>query len=460
MSEAAPGQSFSYSISVVTTNATNTQVQMSDSLDANLEVLSVSTSAGSCSTGQSVDCTLTLRDVNPASVTIQVRVRTSTPSDTVISNVASAGGSSSRNISVRVVGTVVLTSTPVGTADTSTAVINTPTAINTIGPQQPTTPPSQPTNTPKPPSGGGGGGGGSSSSKPNPTETPPPPPAPPTPEPAVPTEPPTTQPVVVRPAVVRPPASLRTSTSAATAQPSATGVTSATSVASSELFFRIGSDWGSAYPGQEVNFTLVIRNTRAADSNGANNLRNVSLLSVLPNNLQVLGAKADRSADPTVAGNEVRYVIDQLAPGEGAEVTISSKIKGDVNAGTLLVAQGQLQYEGVSSPIFSNIVSVLVVGAAQGQPTTTATATATPSPVATATATSTVSGGLLGSAQDPTPTLTPTIAPTDVAGAAAPTQAQVPLPETSGGVPVSGVLLMGMTLLLRTWRLHRARERI
>ncbi|HMQ35226.1 MAG TPA: hypothetical protein PKD53_31195, partial [Chloroflexaceae bacterium] len=35
-----------------------------------------------------------------------------------------------------------------------------------------------------------------------------------------------------------------------------------------------------------------------------------------------------------------------------------------------------------------------------------------------------------------------------------------PLPETTAGVPLLGILLGGMTLLTRTWRLHRAKERI
>jgi hypothetical protein len=37
---------------------------------------------------------------------------------------------------------------------------------------------------------------------------------------------------------------------------------------------------------------------------------------------------------------------------------------------------------------------------------------------------------------------------------------QAPLPNTSAGIPFLGVLLLGATLLTRTIRLHRARERI
>jgi hypothetical protein len=224
-----------------------------------------------------------------------------------------------------------------------------------------------------------------------------------------------------------------------------------------DLFFRLGSDWGSAYPGQDVNFTLVIRNTRAVAANGANNLRNVALRSVLPNNVEVRGAKADRGADPAVAGNEVSYKIAQLAPGEGVELTIAARIRAGVTSGTLLVAQGQVQYDGLSAPAFSNVVSILVVGTSVGQQVPSATTVATGSPSQTPSLTAALPSSNLGGGASSAATLTPTAVPTKVAS---PPPAPAPLPETSGGVPISGFLLLGMTLFLRTWRLHRARERI
>jgi len=65
------------------------------------------------------------------------------------------------------------------------------------------------------------------------------------------------------------------------------------------------------------------------------------------------------------------------------------------------------------------------------------------------------------------PTAVPSATPTFVAsadsqpasaGAAAP--AAAPLPATSQGIPISGILLLGLTLLLRTVRIHRAQSRI
>ena len=38
--------------------------------------------------------------------------------------------------------------------------------------------------------------------------------------------------------------------------------------------------------------------------------------------------------------------------------------------------------------------------------------------------------------------------------------AAAPLPATSQGIPISGILLLGLTLLLRTVRIHRAQSRI
>jgi hypothetical protein len=236
-----------------------------------------------------------------------------------------------------------------------------------------------------------------------------------------------------------------------------------------DLFFRIASDWGSAYPNQDVRFTLVVRNTRAADDTGANTLTNLNLRSVLPDNLEVLTAQTDRT-DPTIAGQEVRYVVAQLQPGEGVELSILTRIRPTVAAGTLLVVQGQLQYDGLSQPAFSNIASVLVVGSTQ--PTAVQVITATPAPPTANTpvppvATDPATPDPAATAAPPVPSIAPTLdlrTVTPIIGQPpAPTEPPppvVPLPETSTGVPLLGVLLLGMTLFTRTWRLHRSRDRI
>lgn len=245
----------------------------------------------------------------------------------------------------------------------------------------------------------------------------------------------------------------------------------------SGTFFRLASDWGSAYPGQQINYTLVVRNTQPVSATGANDLRQLNLVSSLPNNLEVLGARADRGGNPVVSGQVVSYSLALLPPGQGVELTIATRIKAGVAAGTLLVTQGQLRYEGLTQPIFSNIVTVQVVGTLQPTSITTPTATlgaypppagsATPAPTAGGTATTVVTTGPTtgrtatsvassaptssGSAR---PTLTPTAVPVSEP------QPPTPLPETNTGVPILGILLFGMTMLTRTWRLHRARERI
>jgi hypothetical protein len=48
--------------------------------------------------------------------------------------------------------------------------------------------------------------------------------------------------------------------------------------------------------------------------------------------------------------------------------------------------------------------------------------------------------------------------PADEAGATSSRKA--PLPATSTGVPLAGLVLLGLTMVVRTVRLHRARERV
>jgi hypothetical protein len=228
---------------------------------------------------------------------------------------------------------------------------------------------------------------------------------------------------------------------------------------------RLTSDWGSAYADQDIVFTIVLGNTHPAQTVSAVNVR-----SVMPSNLRILSASASRGSDPAINGQTVTYVAPDLAPGERIEINIATRIRPNVATGTLLVVQAQATYRELNRPVFSNISTVLVVGDQQPATatatlapvvsptfTTTAvpvTATLTPSPVATATATSSV---VLGSGSSATATATPSATVVVVGGQ---TGGTAPLPNTSAGIPFLGVLLLGATLLTRTIRLHRARERI
>ncbi|MCS6883355.1 MAG: hypothetical protein RMK84_19880 [Oscillochloridaceae bacterium] len=478
VSEAAPGQQFSFAVTVVTDSTANQQVTMQDVISPELEVLSASSSSGSCNVGQTVQCTLTVNDANPATVTIQVRVRTTVAAGANIANTATAGGQTSRTVVVRVSGAPIASPTPGGPTPTPGGPTPTPggPAPTPGGPTPtpggppptpgvPPTSPPPPEPPPPPPS------GEQEPEPPAPTQPPPAPPAPPPPPPVVipelPTEPPTVAAVPPSRPIVRPTAAPRPTR--APLGPTNTpaplipiGTSTATPVTppgvTTDVFFRLASDWGSAYPGQQVNFTLVVRNTRPPAADGANTLRNLTVRSTLPANLEVLGARADRGVDPAVSGNDVNYTLDQLQSGEGVEITIPTRVRPDVLAGTLIVVQGQLLYDGLSpAPLFSNIVSVQVVGAVQPptppiaqQVTPTAVPyppPRSPTPARTATAAPTATSA-------PTATPRPTVAP------APPSPPPAPLPETSAGVPFLGIMLLGGTLLTRTIRLHRARSRL
>ncbi|MBP1465588.1 hypothetical protein EYB53_007705 [Candidatus Chloroploca sp. M-50] len=509
-SQVAQGQQFSYNISVVSTSTANQAVRLQDNLDANLEFLGLDARGGSCSGGQTIVCDLTVNSGNSASITLQVRVRPSAAVGTTINNVATAPGAETSGASIRVLGgTPGPSTTPVGPSPTAaypfptTPVVPSPTTpvgpspTTPVGPSpttpllpSPTTPPVVVPTTPPgvdptvppvvvPPAG---------EPAPPATSLPIAPPAPPTPQPAVPTEPPTPAPPPPGPTVIRPTAAPRPpsgggstgGSSAATSTPVQVTATTAVTPSpglggnqtGSDVFFRMASDWGSAYPGQIINYTLVVRNTRSAAAGGANDLRTVNMRTLLPSNLEVLGARADRGTDPTITGNEIRHAVEVLQPGESVELTINTRIKTSVTAGTLLVAQGQLTYAGRPQELFSNIVSVQVVGSTPPTvgPTFTPTVDPTstpdpgPSPVppgATAVPTSTPAPG----APSPTPVTTPPAGgqpdpqPTSEPGGKPPGETS-PLPETSTGVPLIGVLMLGLTLLTRTWRLHRAKERI
>lgn len=477
------GQSFSYSLAVTTQSDSPITLTLRDVLDANLELIEASAFGGTCFPGQTVLCTLTVSRFNPASVTLQVRVRASATEGSIIPNqavleqgslqvgvsnvvnVTVAGGTvptSSPTETPTVTATSTATNTPTATSVTPTPVstTSTPTATNTPV-VQPTSPP-RPTSPPPPPR----------PTEPLPAPTSPPTPTAPPPPVVLPTEPPPPAPVETvapRPTATprpRPPAP-PTNTPTPAASPTPTEPPAPAAFAESDLLLRLASDWGSAYAGQDIVFTIVLGNTHPAQTVSA-----VSLRSVMPSNLQVLGANASRGADPTINGQTVTYLAPDLAPGERVEVTIATRIRSDVAAGTLLVVQAQANQRDLSRPVFSNISTVLVVG---GQQVATATATATRAPAtltatvvsptagttatsAPATATATATPDIvLGGGAPPAVTTTPTTTPPAAGGASG---GQAPLPNTSAGIPFLGVLLLGATLLTRTIRLHRARERL
>lgn len=207
----------------------------------------------------------------------------------------------------------------------------------------------------------------------------------------------------------------------------------------------MASDWGSAFAGQEVNYVIAFRNTQKTGD-----LKNVQIASSLPANLQILGQKSD-VGEPQVQGNLVTLKLAALAPDKGVEIAIRAKIRDNIEAGTRLVSQAEATYDGLVQPLRSNVVTVLIVGspgpvAQAATPASSATAAATPAP-ATPTSTALPSATLAATSQ-PVATVAPTSKPAPE------------LPNTSTGVPISGFALLGLTLLLRTVRLHRSQTRI
>jgi hypothetical protein len=220
------------------------------------------------------------------------------------------------------------------------------------------------------------------------------------------------------------------------------------------------SDWGSAFPSQEINYVIAAQNTRASGD-----MRDLRISAAMPANLDVLSASASygtdprfTNVDPAVAGNNVSLKLDNLRPGEQVIIAIKTRVKAGVAVGTRIVSQAELTFTGIKLPAYSNIVTVLIVGAAPTQAAllqaASATSTLPPTPSATATASVTATPPASPTSA-PAPSASP---PANAAGAAATPRA--PLPETSTGVPIFGFVLLGMTMMLRTVRVHRAQSRL
>ncbi|HMO56558.1 MAG TPA: hypothetical protein PKC19_04315 [Roseiflexaceae bacterium] len=226
----------------------------------------------------------------------------------------------------------------------------------------------------------------------------------------------------------------------------------------------MASDWGSAFRDQELTYVIALINDRPGDA-----VRDLAITSELPANLEVVAVKvanADAPAgvsDPQLQGNSIRLGVGELKRGERIEIAITARVRSDVAVGTRIVSQSELSFAGLTLPIYSNIVTVLVVGppaAAQGVETETPTPTGTTEPTATGEPNATAD---VTATPDATGTPEPKAA--DQATATPGIVAQAPasspqLPNTSSGVPLAGFALLGLTLLTRTVRIHRDQTRV
>ncbi len=140
-------------------------------------------------------------------------------------------------------------------------------------------------------------------------------------------------------------------------------------------------------------------------------------------------------------GQKVEATRSVLAGGEEVKLRIKVRARPRDVLPVTISNQATLLYSGLSHNVFSNIVDIVV--AAKNAPTATAAPTDAPTAVPTLGAQSAAGGG-----------------PADVPPAAKPEELGTKLPQTSGGIPLSGFVLLGLTLLIHSLRAHRSRIRI
>jgi hypothetical protein len=523
---ARPGQEVDFTLNVQTTSTDEIQVEVTDNVPTVFRVMGAASPSGSgtCNvSGNNIVCGITVAANRPATLTIRAMVDTNAAQGAVTNTASAAGNgqSSSDSVSVNIAGTAVTTGpTTPGQPTTDPGQPGQPTS-DPGQPGQPTTDPGQPgqpTSTQRPdrpdrpnssddddddddddertavptvpPPGQGG-------TNPTPTldsvapsdgiaiplfpatPTAQPPvapqaPAPPAPAPQAPAPTRAQAPAPqVQPQQEQVQPQQEAQPSEATTEPNITPTATASAAVvptpESAIRFRIDSDWGSAFAGQEVFFTIVVGNPADAQA-----LRDVTISSQIARNLEVLAADSSAANDPAIgADNLVTLQLDRIGAGQTVEIVIQTRVRNDVAPDTTIVNQAQLLYAGRDRPLLSNVIPLLVVGDSAGSQAG-ATPSATPSGQASTAATAATP--TVGTAQTAT-TATASVQPTSGTAQATTTQQAAPtptptplvagggteiapLPATSTGVPLMGFALFGLTLLVRTMRLHRARGRI
>ncbi|MCS6883373.1 MAG: protein kinase [Oscillochloridaceae bacterium] len=174
VSEAAPGMNFSYYISVMVWDYPAREVTLVSRISPDLEVLNVGTESGTCSGYQVITCVLTVSDIFPANLRIDVQVRETVSPGTIITNIAEVEGVSPVVVSVPVSAWSPFQA-PSGPTPTAAPppMPTTTAAPPPMAPPMPTTtaaPPPMPTTTAAPPP--------MAPPMPTPSAAPPPPPSP------------------------------------------------------------------------------------------------------------------------------------------------------------------------------------------------------------------------------------------------------------------------------------------
>lgn len=215
--------------------------------------------------------------------------------------------------------------------------------------------------------------------------------------------------------------------------------------------FNLASNWGQVFVGDTMEYEIALQNA-GIDAGGSSPLmgtprrvkqealesvpvlKDVVIVDELDPAFEIIEATSAGMA-VTTDGQKVEATRPTLAGGELVTVRIKVRARSVAVSGVVL-NQATLRHADTADAIFSNVVAVTIVlkDAPTATPAPTEPPTATPAPSVM------ISGG------------TPAATPEELSNA--------DLPHTSGGIPLSGFVLLGLTMLLHSVRAHRARSRI
>lgn len=217
------------------------------------------------------------------------------------------------------------------------------------------------------------------------------------------------------------------------------------------LRFNLSSDWGQVFVGDTFEYVITLQNVgRAAGGTSpfSPRERKQSLEKMLDvpavsdvvisdelNPFLEIVEVSSQGLKVTSKDQKVEAVRATLAGGETVTVKLKVRARAVDVSGKMILNQATLSYKDAEETFFSNVVAVKVV--MKNVPTPTAAPTTAP----TAT---------------PEPAVKAEAAPNTLE----PFGEKAELPHTSGGAPVYGVVLLGLTMLLHSIRVHRARVRI
>jgi hypothetical protein len=138
-------------------------------------------------------------------------------------------------------------------------------------------------------------------------------------------------------------------------------------------YLRMESDYGSVFPGNEVNFTITLHN-----SSSVVNVAGIKMIGYFSQDLQLINSLSNTKNQFNFSGEHAILESEELAPCKDLTIIVKTEVQKKIGSEKDITSWVSVAYDGSTSPLSSNVVRVHVYP--MTTPGTTPIPTILPSP--------------------------------------------------------------------------------